>query len=247
MLPKKTLALVTLTLVTAAACSSSSSGGNASGDGGSSGGDASATANSAACDALVAFQQRCGEDAYSTSAACATGRKQNCSGTLAVFTPTFQAAIAACDVASTTCDNGPGSCYDTQLASVQPTAAQAKVRDDYCKGCPAVPSCTSSFFTIDPTNGDGPGVGVLEVTDAIAAQIDATCTGTALLDAGEGTDCTTSFGSCVADVVVSAQPGDPDVCYPPSSDDGGAEDAGEDGGPDAGQDAGALKDASTNG
>jgi hypothetical protein len=216
--------------VVAAACSSSSSksgGGN---------GTTSSGEVSGACTALSTYTVRCGAGSYVQSQACTTALEQSCSAMLAVYTPTFQQAIAACDTPATDCDDGPGACYDQQMASVQPTAAQAKVREDYCNGCPAETNCTATFFTMDPVNGDGIGVPVLQVTDAIAEQVDSACTGNALLDAGDGTDCTSAFGSCMAQIVANAQPDQPGVCTP--GEDGGSEDAGEDSGEDGGEDAG---------
>jgi hypothetical protein len=217
-------------LAVAAACSSSSSNGG-SGKGTTSSGEASG-----ACAALSTYTVRCGGASYVQSQACTTALEQACSATLSVYTPAFQQAIVACNTSATDCNNGPGACYDQQMASVQPTAAQAKVRTDYCNGCPAETNCAATFFTMDPVNGDGIGVPLLQLTDAIAEQVDAACTGNALLDAGDGTDCTSAFGSCLAQIVANAQPDQPDVCTP--TEDGGSEDAGEDAGDDGGEDAG---------
>jgi hypothetical protein len=88
-----------------------------------------------------------------------------------------------------------------------PTAAQAKVKSDFCAQCPDGadknnPNACSQFFTVtynDAGNTSSPGVLVLISGDALAQQIDQKCTGgTQQQDAGSGFGCAASFEICAA-------------------------------------------------
>jgi hypothetical protein len=235
------------------ACSSSSNNGKApppgtTGDAGAvTLADGATVQVSPACDQQIAFQQRCSAangDRYGGSQACADGRRANCDATLATWSAAYTSAVQACVNAQTDCNNGPGDCIDQQMtaANLQPDDVQKKVRDDFCKLCSALGDCTNAFYKYDPNNGDGPGVIIFTLSDALAQQVDQQCmTPSMLFDASAGDDggtldCINAFSQCVADVESSAQPNDPDACYPPyTGDDGGS--GGDDGSSDAPADA----------
>ena len=181
--------------------------------------------NLAACTAQIKFNQRCAQTTEGKSQACADGRTASCTQTLSTMRAEYQDAVAACTTDATTCDDGPSTCIEGKMAGVTPTAAQLKVKDDFCATCTAVTDCANAFYLIDPNNGDGPGYTVLEASDSVAQGVDAKCTGASLdMDAGGG-DCVTAFITCVGDVSSSALPNDPDACYPPYTGDDASTDA----------------------
>jgi hypothetical protein len=185
-----------------------------------SGGSDAGQGEPGACEAQIKFMQRCGESLQGKSQACADGRRQTCDKRLATMSPAYQSAIAACTTDATDCNDGPSACVEQHMSGVAPTAAQTKVRDDFCATCKRIDSCADAFFKIDPDNGDGPGFLVLVASDAVAQTIDAKCTGAALdLDAGGG-DCLAAFSDCLSAQTSSALPDDPDACFPPAPDGG---------------------------
>ena len=236
--------LLSLGAVVAVGCSSSSNGSTSTNDGGtltlSDGGVVSANdggattgddgggvggGNLAACTAQIKFNQRCAQTTEGKSQACADGRTASCTQTLSTMRAEYQDAVAACTTDAVTCDDGPSTCIEGKMAGVVPTAAQLKVKDDFCATCTAVADCANAFYLIDPNNGNGPGYTVLEASDSVAQGIDTKCTGASLdMDAGGG-DCVTAFITCVGDVSSSALPDDPDACFPPYTGDDASTDA----------------------
>jgi hypothetical protein len=101
-----------------------------------------------------------------------------------------------------------------------------KVRDDYCATCgdEAGPDCKTAFFGISNDEGNGDGFLILQVSDDVARNIDAKCTGAALNPADLGaTNCRDGFAYCATNEQQRALPTLPDTCQPPPpSDDGGA-------------------------
>ncbi len=179
-----------------------------------------------ACTAYIAYRQRCDVGTPSGSQACADGRKATCTARLATWSPAYAAAYATCTTSATSCNDGPDDCIASKLATTvgTPTAAQAKVRDDFCAACPSA-TCKDDFYKIDPTNGNGSGFILLEASDDVVVTIGKQCTngGVGLdLDASAG-DCQLAFLTCASDTKSSADPDDPDTCFPPDTSDAASE------------------------
>jgi hypothetical protein len=104
------------------------------------------------------------------------------------------------------------------MATMQPTAAMLKVRDDYCATCgdEAGPDCQNAFFRISADDGNGDGFLILQVSDDVAKDIDTKCTGAALNPADLGaTNCRDGFAYCAINEQQNAMPPLPDSCFPP--------------------------------
>ena len=184
-------------------------------DGGALADGATGAVTPAACEASIRYRQRCAETTEAKSEACAEGRRQNCSKTLPTMSPTYASAYAACTTDQVSCEDGPDACIQPKMKELaaHPSAAQAKVRDDFCATC-ASASCKDDFFAITE-DGTGPGYQILQISDTVAAAVDAKCTGAALdVDAGGG-DCVGAFRECTGEQASSALPDDPESCAPP--------------------------------
>lgn len=221
------------------ACSSSKGSSSASapstaGDAGVASGDSAApgdppTASAAVCGALIAFDQRCSDTAEMRSKACGDGRKTTCDAWTNTMGSAYRAAVTACYTGTVGC-NDIDACMSEKLTPTQPTAAMLKVRDDYCATCGTEvgASCHDDFYKISKDEGNGDGFLVLQVSDAVAAAIDAKCTGSALHPADLGaTTCRDGFLYCATNEQQNAGPGLPDSCFAPAPpDDGGTTDDG---------------------
>jgi hypothetical protein len=193
-----------------------------------------------ACLAIIAYTQRCADSNEGRSDACAAARQAQCDAMTAQFSVAYHDAVVACFTATVQCGD-TDQCVGNKLSQTNPSAAMLKVRDDYCATCGAEagPDCANAFYKISD-DGYGDGVMLLQMSDALVADIDSKCTGSALDIAGSGaTNCRDAFGYCAANEADNALPPVPDECNPPAPPDD-EEDAGapEAGPSDAGADDG---------
>ena len=192
-----------------AICACSSSNGGTAGGGG---------ATSDLCSKYNAYVAQCNK-----TDACTMAIEQNCSTYFGNYSSAYLGAADACVVAPYDCSDGgkpaASTCVAQQLSSATPTAAQAKVKADFCAQCPdgaskSNPMSCSQFFQVSPSDGGisgGPGIVVLIANDAIATQIDQKCTGGQVQTDGGTSDCVFSFAFCSA-LVLGADSNTPQAC-----------------------------------
>ena len=177
-------------------------GGSADGAASGTEGGADASGPSAYCAADVAYYQRCGKN---VTAACVDTKKTECQKEEAVYSAAFIKAATACMGPSATCDEKTKiACEAKQLSAAQPTPAQAKLRDDYCKTCaPTSSTCSSTFYTFSSDGtSDGPGYFAFVLADTSVQKIDAQCTGSALQ---HGTvTCKDAYSTCSQQIYSAA-------------------------------------------
>jgi hypothetical protein len=171
------------------ACSGSTTGG--------SGGSGGATPTGFCAD-YQAYATKC-----NVHDACTTGILANCTSFASAFSSGYLTAFSTC-ASETTCVDGGGTtaatCFASAEASLQPTAAQAKLATDYCASCAFAPltpaTCAASFYS---TGDGGLGIGsaLLDLNDTITASIDTKCAETIGADAGI-LSCTEGFYLCLA-------------------------------------------------
>jgi hypothetical protein len=188
-----------------------------------------------ACNAIIAFDQRCSDTPEVRTQACADARKATCSAMTKAMGDAYRVAVIACFTASVACGD-TDACIAGRLSGVQPSGPMLRVRDDYCATCKAEagPTCADDFYKISNDTGNGDGFLILQVSDDIARSIDAKCTGAALKPADFGaTTCREGFLYCATSEAQNAGPGMPDQCAPPPppdtpppQDDGGLNDGG---------------------
>ena len=177
------------TLATAAAAAVIACGSSSSGSGPGRG--------DAFCSTFSDYARQCGK-----TDPCTDLRVQNCPSFESNVSAAYVSATIACAMPPYKCDGGAAtspSCLLSQLVASTPTAAQAKVKADFCAQCPdgksqAMPRSCSNFFLAPPP---GAGLYVQFGNDAIAAQMDKQCTGaSASTDGGAVTDCALRFFGC---------------------------------------------------
>jgi hypothetical protein len=182
-------------------------------------------ATNAACEAIIAYDQRCSDTQEMHTQKCGDDRKTTCTQATKTMSDAYRSAVVACFTSSVACGD-TDACVSDKLSTGQPTAAMLKVRDDYCATCgdEAGPDCKNAFFRISNDDGNGDGYMILQVSDDVAADIDAKCTGSALNPADLGaTNCRDGFAYCATNEQQNALPTLPDSCQPPPpADDGGA-------------------------
>jgi hypothetical protein len=179
-----------------------SSGGQADGAEGGAG-----TAVADLCSKVSSYAKRCPPPTR-----CAQNQTTYCTTWTASFSAAFQAGLDECIASSQPClDAGllfpTATCFRDHLGA--PTAAQAKVKTDFCAQCPdgtsaSLPHACSDFFafTVDDAGGSSSvGNAVLVAGDALAATIDSQCTGPAAIDSGIA-DCAKAFQSCAGSALL---------------------------------------------
>ncbi len=210
------------------ACSSSSSPGVApsvAGDSGladstTAGGDASSPfIGTESCVAQIRYDQRCADNDAGTSSACSAAREKDCGKFVSALSDVYRKAIVACYTDASTCGQN-STCVDELLAVATPTAAQIKVRTDYCATCgpEAGATCARDFYTITP-DGAGAGYGVIRLSDLVLIDLEAKCTGAGLDLSMPAMTCREAFTACVTTVTTGASPVLPDKCQPPQQPD----------------------------
>jgi hypothetical protein len=177
---------------------------------GSEGGGGDSPEVSVFCAALAGFDAQCGPGTR-----CAQAEVEYCSTWAPSFSSVFLTSETSCVAPPYTCRDGGTnpialSCVASHFASVPPTAAQQKVKDDFCAMCPdgAAPSaptgCTDFLTLMDNDAGTLTAVGAVVrlLNDSLDTAIDQQCTGPAAAsDAGAG-DCVQAFESCAAQVLL---------------------------------------------
>ncbi len=173
--------VVVVAMLTASACSSSKS----IEDGNSPAGDYSY------CGALTAT---CNAFYTGTPTACSQAARNECSTFQPTHSLAFRNAVVSCAKSFSPCIKSFYDCIDDLSASATPTAAQARVKADFCAACPDKPGTgtvgpCSTFFSKSATAGPGIyglGLGVLKVSDTIAAEIGSKCVAAAVSGGGGG-------------------------------------------------------------
>ena len=160
------------------------------------------------CATLSGYATQCNKND-----ACSQAEVAQCSTYASQFSSAYLAAATTCIKPPYNCsaDGGtvPGStqCIAQQLSAAAPTAAQQKVKDDFCAQCPdgtdsTNPTSCSQFFSVmfdDAGKTASTGYAVLVAGDALAQQIDQKCTGGTLSqDAGATLGCAGNFDLCAA-------------------------------------------------
>jgi hypothetical protein len=145
-------------------------------------------AGNAYCDALAAYDLRCGQND-----ACDQALRNLCVQDSAILTEGGSKAVVECkpiDACSGDTDGGTrrahNDCLRGKLATITPTAAQDKLRIDYCARCApvATATCLADFYNPASDSGfSGDGLAFLSYTDPVVAEIDSLCFATN--DAGE--------------------------------------------------------------
>jgi len=170
-----------------------------------------------ACVAVIGYDKRCADTPEAQSDACANARKAGCDKSTLTMSVDYHAAAVKCFTTTVQCGD-TDACVSAELAKAKPTDAMLKVRDDYCATCgdEAGPDCKNAFFKISADDGNGDGYMILQVSDDVARDIDAKCTGSALDIAGQGaTNCREGFAGCAQGELENAAPALPDACSPP--------------------------------
>jgi hypothetical protein len=172
------------------------------------GGDESAEV-SAFCAALASYDAQCG-----AGTRCAQAEVQYCSTWAPSFSTAFLTAETSCVATPATCPDGGGnpvlaSCVRSTFGT--PTAAQMKVKADFCAMCPDgasafAPTGCSDFLTLkesDAGNLTAVGAIALLLNDSLDDVIDQQCTGPAAAGVDAGTsDCAVAFELCAAAILV---------------------------------------------
>jgi len=153
----------------------------------------------------MAYYQQCGG-----ADACTMAELATCSQYFGQFSAGFIDAINSCVNPPYTCSDGgigmsSDSCVQAKIAMLQPTAAAAKLKSDFCSACPdgkspSTPQSCSAFFSSD--GGSSIGSAFLELTDAVAEQVDQKCL-PMIPDAGVA-DCQFAFDNCAGIVLQTA-------------------------------------------
>ena len=190
-------------------------GDDASPSDGASNGDSNGGSD-AYCNAVAAYDQRCG-----LTTACDTARAAQCTQTDVIFNDAVKQAYVDCEPQHPcTGDAGPGSerayaqCLYGKYPS--PTATQTTLANAFCAKCQSIlPQCPQDFYRlpVDGGFGLGEGVPILELTDAVVTQIQSQCLDPdGGVDAGGGGTCTQRFFRCAQDVARSSLPPPPAAC-----------------------------------
>ena len=159
---------------------------------------ASAPAQDDFCQALAAYDGRCGhcED-------CTGKNLQHCAKRGAAISAAHRAACIACP-GKMPCDPAFASllgCVPEQLAKATPTAAQRQAKDAYCTACNATdtPACLDFFAANQADGKNGTGYSLLLASDATATKAITTCS----------SKCDpTEYGVCVALLLCTDEGGD---------------------------------------
>jgi hypothetical protein len=168
------------------------------------------------CQKASAYAQQCGE-----TNACATAELANCAQTYGAYSDAFVTAIDNCVTAPYTCPNEAGvspssACITSAIATLTPSAAQAKLKADFCAKCPDgaskfVASSCSGFYAASD-GGTELGALVLYYNDAVATAVDQQCTGSATTSGDSGVnDCAFNFLECAL-VPVESMSNQPAAC-----------------------------------
>jgi hypothetical protein len=130
------------------------------------------------CSVLSSYSQRCG-----VQNACEQAEVRDCAMIVPAYSDAYLNGGVACQSQLTCVEAGTtqafSMCLQSYIASAPRSAAQTKLAADYCAVCAngmTAAACESSFWT---ANSLGAIVGVFG--DAIIGQIDAQCTGAALM------------------------------------------------------------------
>ena len=164
--------------------------------------DAASSGPSAYCVASVAYYQRCGSG---VTPACVDTKKQECAKEESVYSAAYINAATTCEAPTSACDpQTKRDCEARALAGATPTTAQTKLRDDYCKTCnPTSSKCATTFYSFGTgTSTDGPGYFGFVMNDATVAQMDASCTGSALQIGN--LRCQDAFAGCIQQIYAQA-------------------------------------------
>jgi hypothetical protein len=174
------------------------------------------------CSALSGYVTRC-----NVTDACQLAESKDCATAASSYSAGTLAATSACINAIPCGDAGssPNTCFQTVVSNgtspVTPTAAQAKLAQDYCATCAAsnggqtVADCVATFYTT--TIGDsgvavgaGPGSGLQTLNDSVATSVDTKCV-PALGDGGI-VACAATFRVCEGETYLAALPAPPAAC-----------------------------------
>jgi hypothetical protein len=206
------LSIVSTAAIPVLACGSSSPDGASGGVGSAAEGGTDSSGGSsdtsAFCSKLASVEAAC-----PPVSRCSAAEVQYCATWAPSFSAGFEGAVENCLPAACPGDGGgsgsmlESACLISYLST--PTTAQKKVKSDFCATCPdgaspAVPDACTNFFALtadDAGNIVAVGGGVLEVSDTLAATMDAQCTGTAASDSGNP-DCAESFALCAGEVIL---------------------------------------------
>jgi hypothetical protein len=217
---KVCLAIATLLLISGVGFACSSSGSMEEGN--------SPAGDYSYCGALTAT---CNAFYAGTPTECSRAARDQCSSFQPTYSQAFQDSVVSCAKAFSPCIANFDDCIRDTTANARPTAAQAKVRDDFCAVCPDKPETgtvgpCSTFFTKDADAGIGiygVGVPVLTVNDSIAAEIGTKCIGISFSvdggivspdpDAGADKACDPVLFTVCANTVVRARTA-PSACQP---------------------------------
>jgi hypothetical protein len=196
--------------VTTMACSASS--GGEGGDGGA----------ASLCATLTEYQAHC----HPTDP-CTLATEQRCSAHMSDYSAAYAAVMTECYSAPYDCTQAStplaSVCVSAGVHTATPTAAQAKVKSDFCARCPDDPSplgnkyCSNFYGSTDSI-----GSIVLRWNDTVASEVDRHCTSTLAVseagaDGGASVDCSGAFLRCAAGVIPSL----PAACQASVPDGGG--------------------------
>jgi hypothetical protein len=166
------------------------------------------------CQDYTSYFQACGSP---LGQACVSAFESQCTQFVSSLSSVTIAAEQTCLSPPYQCDAGLAlaECFTSKIYAASPTAAQQKVRADFCATCPdgkstTFPTSCTDFFPSGAPDGSllyGPGLFVLEYSVSIATQFDQMCTSAS--DAG---DCASAFFTCAAQVVSQAV-ALPSACY----------------------------------
>jgi hypothetical protein len=163
------------------------------------------------CQAVQQFHQRC-----NLTSQCQQQNLAACGAQESSFSAAAVQAGIAC-LATDSCDLDGGramntACFEQHLSGATPTAAQRAVAMSFCAQCrPDVgaASCESAFFNIaGEASINIIGFLLLEVSDVTATNIETSCTGAFLDDAGNPQSCIAKFFVCADKLALQASPGD---------------------------------------
>ena len=167
------------------------------------------------CDTYTRFASRCGATDSGLTAACIGAQHAQCPEVAMRYSADWISAVQACFAQERPCDRKANDqCAQDKLMAFTPSAAQAKLRNDYCATCESDASadCKTKFFFAGTGSSAVPGDGAtaLLLTDAVVSQIDTKCTGAALVvTAG---DCNGAFTNCYQATYDAAFPPVPPSC-----------------------------------
>jgi hypothetical protein len=179
-------------------------------DGASPHSDGATPDGAATCSSTLATLCRL-DNAYSKECgpldACTAAEISSCDRYWGQFSCPFLQALDACWPQTSACSRGDAgasvvsTCVDAKVAMLNPSAAQERLKDDFCAECPdgsskIFPDACSTFFSA----AEG-GVGSIAMIypDSFSDRVDQECVA-ALPAEGSGGDCADRFVACSGEV-----------------------------------------------